>query len=98
MDIDFILRAVQVATVKYVDETWGNFRLIQGTKTFNDLNSGQCEYKFFQLLKRYRKQLTWFQQIQITTLEKILQLQYLLQRASKKTMRLLKNNLLSIYQ
>jgi len=32
MDVDFLLRAIQVATVKYVDETWGNFREIEGTK------------------------------------------------------------------
>lgn len=33
MDIDFILRAVQAADVRYFDETWGNFRYIPGTKT-----------------------------------------------------------------
>lgn len=36
MDLDFILRAVQVANVKYVDEVFGNFRLIPGTKTYED--------------------------------------------------------------
>jgi glycosyltransferase involved in cell wall biosynthesis len=37
MDLDFILRAVQVANVIYVDELFGNFRLIPGTKTYEDL-------------------------------------------------------------
>ncbi|MEM9904054.1 MAG: glycosyltransferase family 2 protein [Cyanobacteria bacterium P01_D01_bin.44] len=36
MDLDFICRAVQGATVKYVDEVWGNFLLHEGSKTFND--------------------------------------------------------------
>jgi glycosyltransferase involved in cell wall biosynthesis len=34
MDLDFILRALKAAHVKYMDETWGNFRYIRGTKTF----------------------------------------------------------------
>jgi len=33
MDLDFLLRAIQVADVRYFDETWGNFRYIPGTKT-----------------------------------------------------------------
>jgi len=36
LDLDFILKAVQCAHVCYINETWGNFRFIAGTKTFED--------------------------------------------------------------
>lgn len=67
MDVDFLLRAIQVATVKYVDETWGNFREIEGTKTVNDGKSGQGYYRMECLLRLYRKELTLFQRWQVTS-------------------------------
>jgi len=42
MDLDFILRAVRAAHLVYVEETWGNFRFIPGTKTFDDIELGRC--------------------------------------------------------
>lgn len=62
MDLDFILRAVQVATVKYIDEIWGNFRLIEGTKTFNDLKSGQVIRRKKSIFSNYRKDISRWQQ------------------------------------
>jgi glycosyltransferase involved in cell wall biosynthesis len=59
LDVDFILRAVQVAHVKYCDETWGNFRLLQGTKTWKDVQSGTD--RAAHLLRFYRKNLPWHQ-------------------------------------
>ena len=41
MDLDFLLRAVKVAHVVHVDKTWGNFRYIPGTKTFDESASGE---------------------------------------------------------
>lgn len=64
MDIHFILEAVQVATVKYVDETWGNFRIITGTKTFNNL-SNQTMPKIECILNAYRQKIPWSQQWQV---------------------------------
>lgn len=61
MDYDFILKAVQAATAKYVDETWGNYRLIEGTKTRNDEKSGQSVQRLERLLTNYRKQLPLLQ-------------------------------------
>ena len=57
MDIDFLLRAVQVAKVKYVDETWGNFRYLEGTKSFQDAQNQRGEKRYNQLLKTYRQKL-----------------------------------------
>ena len=64
MDLDFILRSVQVATVKYVDETWGNWRIIKGTKT---LSSGDQTFERNErLLRAYRKDLPLFQRWLVT--------------------------------
>jgi glycosyltransferase involved in cell wall biosynthesis len=61
MDYDFILKAVQTATTKYVDETWGNYRLIEGTKTKNDEKSGQSAQRLERLIKKYRRELPLLQ-------------------------------------
>ncbi len=66
MDLDFLLRAVRsAAEVRYVDEIWGNFRYIEGTKTFEDMKSGKGYNRFEKLLKNYRKELPLFQQWQV---------------------------------
>ena len=78
MDVDFILQAVQVASVKYMDELWGNFRLIKGTKTFRELQSGECERRIIQKLEKYRKKITLLQKIQVNTLECVVQFRRLL--------------------
>jgi len=62
MDLDFLFKAVQVATVKYMNETWGNFRMIEGTKTVNDRKDPQGHQRRKEyLLKAYRKDLPLFQ-------------------------------------
>ncbi|MGG6269241.1 glycosyltransferase family 2 protein [Leptolyngbya sp. AN03gr2] len=57
LDLDFIFRAVQVAHVQHIDETWGNYREIEGTKTILDWRSGEGQRRAAALLKRYRDQL-----------------------------------------
>lgn len=65
MDLDFILKAVQVATVKYVDETWGNYRQIEGTKTFIEMRNGQNDRRLESFLKAYQKELPLLQRWQV---------------------------------
>ncbi|MBD2166678.1 glycosyltransferase [Calothrix membranacea FACHB-236] len=65
MDIDFIFRAVQVATIKYVDETWGNHLRIEGTKTFNAMQNNHTLPRLCRLLKAYRKNLPPLQRFQV---------------------------------
>jgi glycosyltransferase involved in cell wall biosynthesis len=57
MDLDFIFRAVRVARVRYMKETLGNFRLIKGTKTYNDNVSRLIEYRYEKLLERHYQRL-----------------------------------------
>ena len=42
MDLEFILKLVQVANVKYIDETWGNFCKHENAKTVLDESSGNA--------------------------------------------------------
>jgi glycosyltransferase involved in cell wall biosynthesis len=66
MDFDFLLRAVQVANVMYVDETWGNFRLLGGCKTLEDMRRGHTPRRQTNLVKTYRSCLPFWQRWQIT--------------------------------
>jgi len=61
MDQEFIFRAVQKAHVKYIDELWGNFRMIKGTKTYNDMRSNKIFERNSNILKSYRRYLPWSQ-------------------------------------
>jgi len=60
LDVDFILRAIQVANVRYFDEVWGNYSFFEETKTANDLKNGTSQKRVKALLKAYRKDLPWF--------------------------------------
>ena len=59
LDVDFILRAIQKAHVRYVDEIWGNYNLLEGTKTASDQKSGTSDKRVNVLLKAYRRDLPW---------------------------------------
>jgi glycosyltransferase involved in cell wall biosynthesis len=53
MDLHFILKSVQVAKVKYINEVLGNFRLIDGTKTKSDQMNGQINRRVEAILNNY---------------------------------------------
>jgi glycosyltransferase involved in cell wall biosynthesis len=57
MDVDFLLRAAQAITPVYVNETWGNYRQIEGTKTVDDIKSGKSSERVDRLMKLYRQKL-----------------------------------------
>lgn len=65
MDLDFLLKAVQVAYVKYFDEILGNYRFIPGTKTFNDIHAGTHGDRAKKLLASYRKNLPIAQRLMV---------------------------------
>ncbi len=63
-DLDFILRAVQAAKiVKYFDETWGNFRKMPGTKTFQHLQQKDWRGDDRQIFNKYRRNLPLIQRV-----------------------------------
>ncbi|MBI5142523.1 MAG: glycosyltransferase [Nitrospirae bacterium] len=61
MDLDFMLRAVQSAYVSHVDETWGNFRMLEDTKTVQDFQSGGNDDRQRQIFDIYRSRLNYRQ-------------------------------------
>lgn len=65
MDVDFLLRVVQKANVYYQDELWGNYRDIEGTKTFSDRESGQGEKRMGKLFDKYYQKLSPREQLQV---------------------------------
>lgn len=65
MDLDFLLRAVQVSKVLYRDEVWGNYRYIAGTKTFDDVSKGDAKARVQRLLDQYRLSLPGWQRVQL---------------------------------
>lgn len=65
MDLDFIIRAVQTANVKYVNETCGNYRYLEGTKTYNDDKSGENTRRIKAIVKEHRKKMPIFWQLKI---------------------------------
>ena len=71
MDIDFLLRAVPAARVQYIDETWGNFRYLEGTKSFEDFKANQAEKRYNNMLNTYRKKLPFTLQIYLSILVRI---------------------------
>ena len=66
MDLDFLLRAVQVANVKYVDETWGNYRRIAGTKTVRDIENGNNLPRVRRVLRFYQADLSLLDRLVLT--------------------------------
>jgi glycosyltransferase involved in cell wall biosynthesis len=65
MDLDFIFRAIQAANLQYIDETLGNYRDIQGTKTQNSKSSGLHEERKIALFQRYYSQLPITRKLQV---------------------------------
>ena len=57
MDVDFLLRAVQVAHITYVNEVWGNFLFCEGTKTYDDMQNDHAFKRKKKLFQKYRQNL-----------------------------------------
>jgi glycosyltransferase involved in cell wall biosynthesis len=53
MDMDFLFRAIQVASSRYIDRLFGNFRLVPGTKTLADIEASTADARFLRLKRRY---------------------------------------------
>jgi glycosyltransferase involved in cell wall biosynthesis len=52
-DIPFIFSAVQVAHVTYVDETWGNWRKLEGTQTVREQKNGSAVLRKQKIMAEY---------------------------------------------
>lgn len=83
MDLDFILRAVRVANLCYVDETWGNHRRLEGTKTFEDLKAGKTNQRIIKLYRYYRRYLPLSAQLKLFLQENWIRIVYVLKYPHK---------------
>ena len=66
MDVDFLMRAVQVAKIKYVNETWGNSVLREHSKTGREMKSGKSYMRHQSIIRSYRKDLPFFKRLIVT--------------------------------
>lgn len=55
MDVHFVFKAVQQATVVYIDKLLGNYRYLEGTKTFEDDKSGDNSIRVKRITGHYRE-------------------------------------------
>lgn len=67
MDIDFILRALKVANLLYVNETWGNHVRVSGAKTVELIKNGLHTEHMQKLLTVHIQQLVGFENLQYET-------------------------------
>jgi len=65
MDVDFLMKAVQKANALYVDEVWGNFRWMKGTKTFDDAKAGRMDQRLARLRKKYTGDLSFLERVDL---------------------------------
>jgi glycosyltransferase involved in cell wall biosynthesis len=45
MDLEFLVKASRECSMLYIDQVWGNFRMLEGTKTFSDQKAGNLEQR-----------------------------------------------------
>jgi len=76
MDLDFLLRAVQGANVRYIDETWGNFRRTKDTKTYKSIKNGQIRFSTNHILEVYKRKLSLPQRCEFTVKEIMYTIKY----------------------
>lgn len=69
MDLDFILKAVQAGHVTYVDQLFGNFRSIEGTKTYEDMKQGTNPLRVQRIIDHHRKQQSAIYQLYLNILD-----------------------------
>lgn len=65
MDTEFILKVVQVANVKYVDETWGNFCKHESSKTVLEENAGTLIARREQIYNECVRNLPFWSKLQM---------------------------------
>jgi len=65
MDIDFIFRMMKVAHIKHIDELWGNYRQVEGSKTLQEIQSGRNLKKLAKLFEKYEKDISVSQKLRL---------------------------------
>jgi glycosyltransferase involved in cell wall biosynthesis len=69
MDVHFIFRAAQQAKVTYVDRNWGNYRYLEGTKTYEDDKCGGNEPRVKRITEQYRRSQPLYYRLYLAAVE-----------------------------
>jgi glycosyltransferase involved in cell wall biosynthesis len=65
MDVEFMLKAVQSAHITYVDEMFGNYRYLIGTKTFMNDQSGETQKIVRSIIYRYLREMPLMKRLKL---------------------------------
>jgi glycosyltransferase involved in cell wall biosynthesis len=68
MDLHFIFKSLKLKNALYVDRTLGNYRFLEGTKTFNDVKSGNNSPRVRKITAYYLNAMPWWYKIYIYVL------------------------------
>ena len=74
MDLYFILETVQVANIKYIDELFGNFCIVENSKTDEALDNDTMYQEVREIMLKYKHKLTFIDRnrMRFVTLKKML--------------------------
>lgn len=62
-DLPFLLSVVQAANVKYVDRDWGNWPVLDGALTDQDVKAGLAKERYGQVMAECYDNLSWVKKI-----------------------------------
>jgi glycosyltransferase involved in cell wall biosynthesis len=65
MDLDFLLKIVGLAEIYYFDEVWGNFNMVEGSKTCQDSQNQSSKAKAEQLYAKHFARLSPSERLQV---------------------------------
>jgi len=74
MDLDFIMRALFSAHFQYVNEIWGNYRFLKGTKTYIAKENSQLQLNKMRVMDLYLKKLPLIEQWRIKTMRYVIKM------------------------
>ena len=69
LDYDFIMSASLAVPFHYFNETWGNFRELPGTKTYEDIKSNKAYERAKGIRKKYFQKLNAIEKLQVRWLQ-----------------------------
>lgn len=73
MDLDFIMRTLLSAHCSYIDEMWGNYRFLKGTKTYEAKENNQLQSNKMKIMEIYLRKLPVWEQWRIKALRYLIQ-------------------------
>jgi hypothetical protein len=86
-DLPFILSAVQVAYLKYVNEVFGNWRKVEGTLTLTEQRSGLARQRKERIMREYLADLSFYKRFYMQAKRRYYRPNNVLRRVVKKLLK-----------